>query len=169
MYFKTDDNKIYKYNREKDYYLLCTPSEKGEDRRKHKSELVNLKPYNTNKATFEINEIWRNTPVKWEFNGKKFEACGWVYEEKHGWNYTKVFELCKPHVWTSVYKNREYHDTYFLVIYHGKLVWIQSSHYFPNLYYYKFEGIDKKPSRMIGWTNIKCVRPVFCVTDKCYI
>lgn len=188
-YYKTPDGRIFKYNVENDYFLLCTPWEKGEDRRKKHVDIPDAVKYNKHKAVQEINEIWRNTAFKWEHNGKKFETRGTMYDEKiittehwefngrkHSYNVTNykgLFSLCPEHKFTYPYKFRgetKYGtDIYYLCMYQGKLVWVQKTQYIPQVYYYKFEGIDVLPKIRVGWTNINCLRPVFCITDKKYI
>lgn len=192
IYYKTADNKIYKYNSENDYFLLCTPWKTGEDRRKKRTELNNPVKINKHVAVHEINEIWRNTKFSWVHAGKKYETRGTIYDDKtldtHTWefngkshtyntvSYNNLFKLCQPHIFKHTYKNKNnveqsYEYTYYLVCYQGKLVWVQNTQYIPQVCYYKFEAIDKEPryTSYTGWTNINCIKPVFCITDKKYI
>lgn len=196
QYYKTEDGNIYKYNSNKKYFLLCTPWKNGEDRRKNIDELNNPVSYNKHKAVFEINEAWRKTNFKWHYNGKTYETRGMVFDDviihtktvNYSWSkkpyemswkeYTKLFKICKPHVWhhvrdwkdkNNMMHHHEYDDTYYLVMYQGKLIWVQVSQYIPQIYFYEFEGIDVEPKKWGGWTNIKCIRPIYCITDKTFM
>lgn len=184
------EGKIYAYNAEKDYYLLRTPWEYGEDRRKPLSDLVEPRNINSNDANRKINEAWRNHKAKWEYNGKKFETRGTVYDEKvterKSWeydgkthyyyetNYTNLFKLCPVHKFEHTYKTKNgekksYYHEYYIVWYQGKLVWAMPSQYIPRVQYYDFESADKEPMGFNRWTSINNIKPIYCITDKKFI
>ena len=195
-YFKCNDGSIYKKRDRVNDYLKCTPWKEGEDRRKSWDDLVKLeaKELPTHKATEEINNIWRATTWKWKHGNKKYETRGFCAEREwksveselssgkkrqYKWlQYQDVMKLCKPHEFTTYHRwtDRDgniqvtkWVHRYFLVCYQGRIRWVTVDQYFPQCELYEFEDINKEPRTMVGWTNINCVRPIYCVTDKEYI
>ena len=48
-------------------------------------------------------------------------------------------------------------------MFHGKLCWVQYSHYYPRIELYKFTNLDTEPSYtdFIQWTSIKNIKNVY--------
>ena len=70
------------------------------------------------------------------------------------------------HVFRHTYKDangkeHEYFSKYRLGFHNGKIVWFNPYHYFPQLYIWAFEDINKEPEGYNSWSNAKSIRPIY--------
>lgn len=165
IFFKASDGAIYKTT-EKPYVLLMTPSKKDSDRRIGWDVFsqIDVVRINKNVANKEINEAWRKTPQKWEHNGLKFTATDEPF-----------LENAPIHDFPSTYTDKNgvehtMHDYYRVGMYRGQIVWVGcGGQYLPQLYFFKFEALNKQPRSFHSWTNVKCIKPIFCNTKGIYV
>ena len=171
MFYKCDNGHIYKKREKVNDYLKCTPWVSGEDRRVNEEFIQEHqgKRMKEHAALFEINEQWRNTTFHWKHNNKKYEARGegLSHSPWHTWHHSRRYKDYK-----GVERLSEWDEKWKLASYQGKLVWVNpNTQYFPQMWYTQFKDYNTEPSYCDrgGWTNIKCVKGVYCVTDKEYI
>ena len=110
------------------------------------------------KALEEINALWRDYEKEWVH-------CGIVYKiKKEHFCFGKAKEHRFLHRYTNAHGEQSTFQTrYFLCMFHGKLCWVQHSHYYPRMELYKFTNLDTEPSYtdFIQWTSINNIKNVY--------
>lgn len=163
-FIKTNDGHIFKITSNKDVYLKVSPYSINEDRRvdyKVLLEKINNNEasfLNKNKALEEINALWRDYEKEWVYCGNRYKI------KKAHFSFSQAKEYHFTHTYT--YRNGEYRtytSIYFLCMFHGKLCWVQHSHYYPQMEIYKFTDLETEPSYddFIQWTNIKNLKNIY--------
>ena len=163
-YIKTNDGHIFKMTSNSDIFLKVSPYSMNEDRRIIYVEL--LKKINNNEASFinknkaleDINSLWRDYEKEWVYNGNCYKI------KKEHFCFNKAKEHRFLHRYTNVHgEESTFHSIYFLCMFHGKLCWVQHSHYYPQMQIYKFIDLETEPSYddFIQWTNIKNLKNIY--------
>ena len=163
--FYSYNNNIYKYFKDKQYYLMMTGWDKLEnkDRRYVENDFDSNKliKINKNVVLMLINKYWDSGVRKWTFRGDEF-SNGDTYGQ------------AKSHGFVHTYKNKEgedkpYVNIYKLVWHQGHLYWAVHYHYYPRVLLYKFESVDKEPETLksfVKWTDASHCRAVVNLTSK---
>ena len=113
---------------------------------------------NKNKALEEINALWRDYEKEWVH-------CGSVYKiKKEYFCFNKAKEHRFLHTYTNLHGEQStFYSRYFLCMFHGKLCWVQHSHYYPQMQIYKFTNLETEPSYtdFMQWTNVKNLKNIY--------
>ena len=154
-------NNIWEWSKKRELFYKVTPLKENEDKRllSYEAEALldkgKLKVLPNREAHVLVNQQWRNHEATWEFNGKTFRVS--------------KDEDCK-NIDTPVHDfNR---DKFRVGYYKGILVWYWIAHYWPRCFVCPFVDINTEPSfgiRETFWTNLKNIKPIFCVTTNSYI
>jgi len=173
-FFITTDNKIWK-NRPKhnDWYLI-SPSE---DKIKvvFDADILSMEGnfVNENKGNELNNKLWREYNPVWEYNGKKYTT-----KENDG--------IC-----LKIPKHFTNDDVFIgglmLCMFNGKLKWAYThSTYYPRVEIFDVNNGENFPKMITfiegaegsfedrtiwhgGWTHIKNIKPIYCITDKKFV
>lgn len=158
-------NNVWKYIKSKDHFIKLTPWKQGEDRRVNRFEIEKLIIKNAltqmkNKPDVHeiINNRWREVDFSWVFRGRTYYVDSF-----------KSYNDCMKapqHIFRHTYKDtngkeHEYFSKYRLGFHNGKIVWFNPYHYFPQLYIWAFEDINKEPEGYNSWANAKSIRPIY--------
>lgn len=158
-------NNVWKYIKSKDHFIKLTPWKQGEDRRVNRFEIEKLIVKNAltqmkNKPAVHeiINNRWREVDFSWVFRGRTYYVDSF-----------KSYNDCMKapqHIFRHTHKDangkeHEYFSKYRLGFHNGKIVWFNPYHYFPQLYIWAFEDINKEPEGYNSWSNAKSIRPIY--------
>ena len=164
QFIKTNKGHIYRVTSNPNIFIKVSPYKQNEDRRVSINVLSNMITNNNatflnkNKAFEEINSLWRNVESKWFYCGKQYKTKNEHFR----------FSQARKYTFNHTYINTRgeechYTSTYYVCVYHGKLYWVQNSHYYPQLELYKFRSIDVEPSYndFAQWTNVKNIKNLY--------
>ena len=155
---------VYKFVKNKSYFLKVTPWKQGEDRRKTIDEVRHLlnsdkahPEKNKNKIFELLNDIWDQTYDSWEHNGITYQSIP-NYESGIKINYSDI-----PY---HQFGNKQYKIGYCC----GELVWVELGGYLPRVKLFNFCDENTEPNRLNWrWTKINHIRPILNKNSKKYI
>ena len=99
----------------------------------------------------KINVAWENWSEEWEYDGERFSADYDTDLRDAPWHH-------------------EFGIPYKIGYYHGNLVWVSGFQYSPRVCFTRFESIDKRPNwSKQGFTSMRNIKPVYYISQQCYI
>lgn len=161
MKFYIKDNIVYKEitSHEIPYLLKMSPWQIGEDRRVFDFNIKDYKSIKENKAKELINKQWDEDEREWVFDGNTYKVYNSLQNDFKT-TYDNPRNI-KEHFFTNTIGRIGFPVRYYICMFQGKLHWMLSNSYYPQVQLYKFINIDTKPTTFAQWASAKHCKIVY--------